>query len=64
VPLTLGNIDKNALEAGVNLKEAADAKLIVVSAGNEELEDTIRKRWLQVPMKLFGDRRRAGQYCQ
>lgn len=43
VPLTLGNIDKNALEAGVVLKEAADAKLIVVSAGNEELEDTIKE---------------------
>ena len=43
VPLTLGNIDKNALEAGVALKEAADAKLIVVSAGNEELEDTIKE---------------------
>jgi len=43
VPLTLGNIDKNALEAGVALKEALDAKLIVVSAGNEELEDTIKE---------------------
>lgn len=43
VPLTLGNIDKNALEAGVSLKEAADGKVIVVSAGNEELEDTIKE---------------------
>jgi len=43
VPLTLGNIDKNALEAGVTLKEAADAKLVVISAGNEELEDTIKE---------------------
>ncbi len=43
VPLTLGNIDKNALEAGVTLKEAANAKLIVVSAGNDELEDTIKE---------------------
>ncbi len=43
VPLTLGNIDKNALEAGTALKEAADGKLIVVSAGNEELEDTIKE---------------------
>lgn len=43
VPLTLGNIDKNALEAGVTLKEAVDAKLIVVSAGNEELEDTVKE---------------------
>jgi len=43
VPLTLGNIDKNALEAGVGLKEAVNAKLMVVSAGNEELEDTIKE---------------------
>ena len=43
VPLTLGNIDKNALEAGVSLKEADDGKVIVVSAGNEELEDTIKE---------------------
>lgn len=43
VPYTLGNIDKNALEAGVALKEALDAKLIAVSAGNEELEDTIKE---------------------
>lgn len=43
VPLTLGNIDKNALEAGVAIKEAAGGKLIVVSAGNEELEDTIKE---------------------
>lgn len=43
VPLTLGNIDKNALEAGVTLKDELGAKLIVVSAGNEELEDTIKE---------------------
>lgn len=43
VPLTFGDIDKNALEAGVNLKEVMDGKVIVVSAGNEELEDTIKE---------------------
>ena len=43
VPLTLGNIDKNALEAAVNLKEALDANVVVISAGNEELEDTIKE---------------------
>lgn len=43
VPLTLGNIDKNALEAGVNLKEAAGGNVIVASVGNEELEDTIKE---------------------
>ncbi|HHW60566.1 MAG TPA: electron transfer flavoprotein beta subunit/FixA family protein, partial [Syntrophomonadaceae bacterium] len=43
VPLTLGNIDKNALEAGVNLKEALDGKVIALSVGNEDLEDTIKE---------------------
>lgn len=43
VPLTLGNIDKNALEAAVNLKETLDANVIVISAGNEEVEDTIKE---------------------
>lgn len=43
VPLTLGDIDKNALEAGVNLKEAAGGNVIVASVGNEELEDTIKE---------------------
>ncbi|NLB88508.1 MAG: electron transfer flavoprotein beta subunit/FixA family protein, partial [Syntrophomonadaceae bacterium] len=33
VPLTLGNIDKNALEAAVNIKEAVDANVVVISAG-------------------------------
>lgn len=43
VPLTLGNIDKNALEAAVNIKEAQDANIVVISAGNEEVEDTIKE---------------------
>lgn len=43
VPLTLGNIDKNALEAAVNIKEAVDANVVVISAGNEEVEDTIKE---------------------
>jgi electron transfer flavoprotein beta subunit len=43
VPFTLGLIDKNALEAGVQLKEASGANLIVVSAGNEEVEETIKE---------------------
>lgn len=43
VALTFGNIDKNALEAGVLLKESTGANLIVVSVGNEELEDTIKE---------------------
>ncbi|MDO4540444.1 MAG: electron transfer flavoprotein subunit beta/FixA family protein [Syntrophomonadaceae bacterium] len=43
VPWTLGNIDKNALEAGVQLKEAAGGNVIALSVGNEELEDTIKE---------------------
>ncbi len=43
LPYTLGIIDKNALEAGIQLKEAAGSKLIVVSVGNEEVEETIKE---------------------
>ena len=44
VPLTFGSIDKNALELGVSLKEAqGSGKVIVVSAGSEELQDTIKE---------------------
>jgi electron transfer flavoprotein beta subunit len=43
VPYTLGIIDKNALEAGVQLKEASGGNLIVVSAGNEEVEETVKE---------------------
>lgn len=43
VPLTMGNIDKNALEAAVLIKENAGGKVIVLAAGSEELEDTIKE---------------------
>lgn len=43
VPLTLGNIEKNALEAGVQLAENTGDKVIVLAAGNEEVEDTIKE---------------------
>jgi len=43
VPLTLGAIDKNALETGVNIKENLGGKVIVLSAGSEELEETIKE---------------------
>jgi len=43
VPLTLGRIDKNALEAGLQLKEANGSNLIVLCAGNEEVEETIKE---------------------
>jgi len=43
VAYTFGNIDKNALEAGVRLKEALGGKVIVVSVGSETLEDTVKE---------------------
>jgi len=43
VPLTLGNIDKNALEAAVVIKEAQGGKVIALSAGDENIEDTIKE---------------------
>ncbi|MDD3023549.1 MAG: electron transfer flavoprotein subunit beta/FixA family protein [Syntrophomonadaceae bacterium] len=43
VPMTLGAIDKNALEAGINLRESQGGKVTVLSAGNEDLEDTIKE---------------------
>ncbi len=43
VPLTLGNIDKNALEEAVRMKEKSGGKITVFSAGPESLEDTIKE---------------------
>ncbi len=43
VPATLGLIDKNALEAAVLLKEEQGGKVIVLSAGNEEVEETVKE---------------------
>lgn len=43
VPLTLGNIDKNALEAAVVIKEAINGNVIALSAGDENVEDTIKE---------------------
>ncbi|WP_054694116.1 electron transfer flavoprotein subunit beta/FixA family protein [Syntrophomonas palmitatica] len=43
VPLTLGNIDKNALEAAVVLKDSLGGSVIALSAGNENVEDTIKE---------------------
>jgi len=43
VPLTLGNIEKNALEAGVILRDELGGKVTILSAGNEDLEDTIKE---------------------
>jgi len=43
VPLTLGSIDKNALETAVNLRESLGGKVIVVSVGSEEVEETAKE---------------------
>jgi electron transfer flavoprotein beta subunit len=43
VPYTIGKIDKNALELSVRMKESSDHNLIVLSAGNEEVEETIKE---------------------
>jgi len=43
VPFALGLIDKNALEAAVALKESQGGKVTVLSAGNEEVEETVKE---------------------
>lgn len=43
VPFTLGNIDKNALEAAVQIKEKVDGQVFVIGVGNSELEDTVKE---------------------
>lgn len=43
VSYTIGKIDKNALEAGVQLKESSQSNVIVLSAGNEEIEETVKE---------------------
>lgn len=43
VPLTFGSIDKNALEAAVQIKEQIDSQVIVVGVGNSELEETVKE---------------------
>ncbi|NLB51776.1 MAG: electron transfer flavoprotein subunit beta/FixA family protein [Syntrophomonadaceae bacterium] len=43
VPLTLGPIDKNALEAAVAIKEQLEAQVTVLSAGDENVEDTVKE---------------------
>lgn len=43
VPFTFGNIDKNALEAAVQIREKVDGQVIVIGVGNSELEDTVKE---------------------
>ena len=43
VQYTFGSLDKNALEAGVQLKKAMGGKVIVLCVGSEDLEDTVKE---------------------
>lgn len=43
VPYALGLIDRNALEAGVQLKEAGGGNVVLISVGNEEVEETMKE---------------------
>ena len=43
IPLTIGNIDKNALEEGIRLRERQGGKVVVLSAGSEPLGETIKE---------------------
>ncbi|NPU85825.1 MAG: electron transfer flavoprotein subunit beta/FixA family protein [Syntrophaceae bacterium] len=45
VPLTLGKIDRNALEEGLRIRESMgdDSRVIVVSAGTPDVEDTVKE---------------------
>lgn len=42
IPVEFGKIDKNALEAAVQLKEVHGGEVIVVSVGNDELIETVK----------------------
>lgn len=43
IPLTIGNIDKNALEEAVRIRDKVGGKVIAVSAGSNELTDTMKE---------------------
>ncbi|HWQ74949.1 MAG TPA: electron transfer flavoprotein subunit beta/FixA family protein [Syntrophomonas sp.] len=43
VPLTFGSLDKNALEAAVQLKNSAGGTVYALAVGSEDLEDTIKE---------------------
>ena len=43
IPLTLGTIDKSALEEAVRIKEKVGGKIFVLSVGPESLEETIKE---------------------
>ncbi len=43
IPLTLSNLDKNALEEAVRLKEKSAARVITLSVGPDTLQETIKE---------------------
>lgn len=43
IPLVIGNIDKNALEEAIRIKETVGGKVIAVSVGSDKLDDTIKE---------------------
>ncbi len=43
VPLTFGNIDKNALEAAIQIKEDSEGQVIALCVGSDDLEDTVKE---------------------
>lgn len=43
VPLTFGNLDKNALEEAIRMKEAGGGQVTVVCVGSADLEDSVKE---------------------
>lgn len=43
VPLTIGDIDKNAIEEALRLKDSQGGKVTLFSVGGEELEETVKE---------------------
>lgn len=43
IPLVIGNIDKNALEEALRIKEKVGGKIVAVSVGSDKLDDTIKE---------------------
>ena len=43
IPIVLGDIDKSALAAAVELKETTQGRVIIMSAGNGKIRDTVKE---------------------
>ncbi|HEU18073.1 MAG TPA: electron transfer flavoprotein beta subunit/FixA family protein [Deltaproteobacteria bacterium] len=43
IPMVLGDIDKSALAAAVELKETTQGRVIIMSAGNRKIRDTVKE---------------------